>query len=119
MRLILISTPIGSLGSGKGGGVELTVISLIKGLIYLGHVVKLIAPLGSKLPSECYLIKTTLPGYTNTRKKLISNATDVFNIVRSGGINVSINHKYYLEQASLSHINLESRKTTGSSILVM
>ena len=73
----------------------------------------------SKLPSECYLIKTTLPGYTSTREKLLANARDVFNIVRSGGINVSINQKYPLKEASLSHINLESRKTTGSSILVI
>ena len=33
LKLILVSTPIGYLGSGKGGGVELTIVSLIKGLI--------------------------------------------------------------------------------------
>ena len=50
LKLILVSTPIGHLGSGKGGGVELTIISLIKGLIYLGHEIILVAPNGSKLP---------------------------------------------------------------------
>ena len=52
LKLILVSTPIGSLGSGKGGGVELTIVSLIKGLISLGHKITLIAPRGSKLPFE-------------------------------------------------------------------
>ena len=52
LKLILVSTPIGYLGSGKGGGVELTIISLIKGLIILGHKIILVAPKGSKLPFE-------------------------------------------------------------------
>jgi len=52
LKLILVSTPIGYLGSGRGGGVELTIISLIKGLILLGHKIILVAPKGSKLPFE-------------------------------------------------------------------
>jgi len=49
MRIVLISTPIGFLGSGKGGGVELTLNSLVSGLISLGHSVDVIAPKNSKL----------------------------------------------------------------------
>jgi len=52
LKLILVSTPVGYLGSGRGGGVELTIISLVKGLILLGHKIILIAPKGSKLPFE-------------------------------------------------------------------
>ena len=44
-----MSTPIGFLGSGKGGGVELTLNSLTSGLISLGHSVEVIAPKNSKL----------------------------------------------------------------------
>ena len=44
MRLILISTPIGFLGSGRGGGVELTLNSLVTGLVELGHSVIVVAP---------------------------------------------------------------------------
>ena len=36
MRLTLISTPIGFLGSGRGGGVELTLNSLVNGLLEQG-----------------------------------------------------------------------------------
>jgi len=50
MRIVLISTPIGFLGSGKGGGVELTLNSLVSGLLSLGHSVEVIAPKNSKLP---------------------------------------------------------------------
>ena len=53
LKIILVSTPIGCLGSGKGGGVELTLISLLKGLLSLGHKVVLVAPEGSVLPSDC------------------------------------------------------------------
>jgi len=49
MRIVLISTPIGYLGSGKGGGVELTLNSLVSGLITLGHSVDVVAPKNSKL----------------------------------------------------------------------
>ena len=49
MRIVLISTPIGFLGSGKGGGVELTLNSLVSGLLSLGHSVEVIAPRNSKL----------------------------------------------------------------------
>ena len=53
LDLVLVSTPIGYLGSGRGGGVELTMTSLIKGLLSLGHKITLIAPQGSVLPSDC------------------------------------------------------------------
>ena len=36
MKIVLVSTPIGFLGSGKGGGVELTLNSLVSGLLSLG-----------------------------------------------------------------------------------
>ena len=49
MRLVLISTPIGFLGSGKGGGVELTLNSLVTGLLSHGHSVDVVAPRNSQL----------------------------------------------------------------------
>ena len=49
MRIVLISTPIGFLGSGRGGGVELTLNSLVTGLLLLGHSVDVVAPKNSKL----------------------------------------------------------------------
>ena len=53
LRLVLISTPIGALGSGRGGGVELTLRSLAQGLVMRQHQLTLIAPRGSQRPVGC------------------------------------------------------------------
>ena len=53
MRLIIISTPIGFLGSGKGGGVELTLNSLVNGLLNQNHFINVVAPINSKLSESC------------------------------------------------------------------
>ena len=49
MNIVLISTPIGFLGSGKGGGVEITLNSLVSGLLAEGHTVDVVAPKKSRL----------------------------------------------------------------------
>lgn len=46
-RILIISTPVGPLGSGVGGGVELTLHSLVLGLNDRGHEVEVLAPEGS------------------------------------------------------------------------
>ena len=51
LHLVLVSTPIGALGSGRGGGVELTLASLVRGLLGRGHQLTLVAPEGSRLPA--------------------------------------------------------------------
>ena len=53
LRLVLVSTPIGYLGSGGGGGVELTLMSLVQGLLARGHQLTVVAPQGSVLPRGC------------------------------------------------------------------
>ena len=50
LHLVLVSTPIGALGSGRGGGVELTLASLVRGLLGRGHQLTLVAPEGSLSP---------------------------------------------------------------------
>ena len=53
LHLVLVSTPIGHLGSGRGGGVELTLTSLLRGLAARGHRITLVAPNGSVAPDDC------------------------------------------------------------------
>ncbi|MEB3348474.1 MAG: glycosyltransferase [Cyanobacteriota bacterium] len=53
MRLLIVSTPMGPLGSGRGGGVELTAAALTAGLLERGHSVTVLAPAGSRLPPSC------------------------------------------------------------------
>ncbi|MFZ9489283.1 MAG: UDP-glucose--tetrahydrobiopterin glucosyltransferase, partial [Ilumatobacteraceae bacterium] len=51
MRIIFVSTSVGPLGSGIGGGVELTLRTLATGLVRAGHSVTVLAPMGSVLAS--------------------------------------------------------------------
>jgi NADPH:quinone reductase len=48
---------------------------------------------------------------------LLEGADTLFAAVISGKLHVPINHAYALKDASKAHIDLESRKTTGASIL--
>ncbi|MEN9207593.1 MAG: glycosyltransferase family 4 protein [Gloeomargarita sp. GMQP_bins_120] len=50
MRLLCVSTPVGPLGSGLGGGVELTLRHLVRALQQRGHTLQVIAPQGSVFP---------------------------------------------------------------------
>ncbi|MEP0918549.1 glycosyltransferase family 4 protein [Leptolyngbya sp. DQ-M1] len=49
LKLLLLSTPVGAIGSGLGGGVELTLTNIARSLILLNHSVTVIAPEGSVL----------------------------------------------------------------------
>ena len=53
MQLTIISTPIGFLGSGRGGGVELTLNSLVSGLLKQNHCINVVAPINSRLSESC------------------------------------------------------------------
>ncbi|MCP9774123.1 glycosyltransferase [Cyanobium sp. WAJ14-Wanaka] len=53
MRILVVSTPVGPLGSGRGGGVELTATALVAGLLGRGHQVTVLAPEGSQLAVAC------------------------------------------------------------------
>jgi UDP-glucose:tetrahydrobiopterin glucosyltransferase len=47
LSVLVVSTPIGPIGSGIGGGVELTARNLVDGLVARGHHVEVVAPSGS------------------------------------------------------------------------
>lgn len=47
MNLLLLSTSVGPLGSGLGGGVELTLHNMAKTLVQRGHRIQIVAPAGS------------------------------------------------------------------------
>jgi UDP-glucose:tetrahydrobiopterin glucosyltransferase len=49
LKILILSTPVGALGSGLGGGVELTIANLARELRSRGHLIEIIAPLGSEL----------------------------------------------------------------------
>lgn len=49
LKILLLSTSVGALGSGLGGGVELTLRSVARSLSQRGHEVTIVAPAGSVL----------------------------------------------------------------------
>jgi UDP-glucose:tetrahydrobiopterin glucosyltransferase len=49
MKLLLMSTSVGPLGSGLGGGVELTLRNLAIEMRRRGHQIQVVAPAGSEL----------------------------------------------------------------------
>jgi UDP-glucose:tetrahydrobiopterin glucosyltransferase len=49
LKLLLLSTSVGALGSGLGGGVELTLRNIAQALIQRGHQLQVLAPEGSVL----------------------------------------------------------------------
>ena len=49
MHVVFLSTSVGALGSGVGGGVELTMRTLADGIVARGHTVTVVAPRGSQL----------------------------------------------------------------------
>lgn len=48
-KLLLMSTPVGALGTGQGGGVELTIQNVAQELQQRGHQIEVVAPIGSVL----------------------------------------------------------------------
>ncbi|MEH2166320.1 MAG: glycosyltransferase family 4 protein [Nostoc sp.] len=69
-----MSTPIGSLGSGLGGGVELTISNITKEMLRRGHKVKIVAPqgsIGSSLPIKEIPGELQIPAQNQTRSQPI------------------------------------------------
>ncbi|HIK41357.1 glycosyltransferase family 4 protein [Thermoleptolyngbya sp. M55_K2018_002] len=52
LRLLFLSTPVAPLGTGLGGGVELTLYNLAIEMTQRGHRVQIVAPEGSQLPQS-------------------------------------------------------------------
>src|SRR5215475_10274213 len=65
-----------------------------------------------------FATRPTLNTYTASREDLVATANDLFDVVGSGAVKIPINQKYPLKDAQKAHRDLESRATTGSSILI-
>jgi NADPH:quinone reductase len=65
-----------------------------------------------------FATRPSLVNYTKTRKELVAAANDLFEVVGSGKVKVSVNQTYPLSEAPCAHQDLEARLTTGSTVLV-
>jgi NADPH2:quinone reductase len=64
-----------------------------------------------------FLTRPTLFTYTATREDLLRSARELFAVVKKGAVKIPINQTYPLKEVAQAHRDLESRKTTGSTIL--
>jgi NADPH2:quinone reductase len=65
-----------------------------------------------------FATRPTLNTYAAKREDLLAIANDLFAVVGGGAVKIPVNQKYALRDAAKAHRDLESRATTGCSILV-
>jgi NADPH2:quinone reductase len=65
-----------------------------------------------------YVTRPTLMTYTASDADLHETAKDVIEIVKSGKVKIPVNQRYALADAVQAHRDLESRKTTGTTVLI-
>ncbi len=65
-----------------------------------------------------FLTRPTLFHYTSTREDLETTAGELFQMVTSSRIKVTVEQRYALKDAVQAHKDIESRKTIGSTVLL-
>ncbi|RXZ33146.1 quinone oxidoreductase [Oxalobacteraceae bacterium CAVE-383] len=90
-------------------------------MVSFGNASGPVAPFGTgELASRgsLYLTRPTLGDFVATREALDATAGDLFTMVENGQVCIEINQRYALKDVGQAHSDLESRKTTGSTILM-
>ena len=65
-----------------------------------------------------YVTRPVLFDFIATRDELLAAASELFGVMLEGVVTVDVNQHYPLKDAAQAHIDLEGRKTTGSTIIV-
>ncbi|KAL3684846.1 hypothetical protein R1sor_002868 [Riccia sorocarpa] len=76
-------------------------------------------PVGALAKKSLFLTRPSLMDYTVTRDERLENAGEVFSALAAGIIKVRVNQTYPLSQAAKAQKDLEERKTTGSTVLIV
>jgi len=66
-----------------------------------------------------YLTRPTLGTYNSGRERSQAMADDLFDVVQRGVVKIRIDQRWRLEDVAQAHRDLESRKTTGSTVLLV
>jgi NADPH2:quinone reductase len=66
-----------------------------------------------------FLTRPTLFTYAAKRESLLAMAKDLFDVVLSGAVKIEVNHTFPLKDVARAHRDLESRRTTGSTVLTV
>ena len=65
-----------------------------------------------------FLTRPSLATYTARRADLVATANDLFDMVKQGAVKIAVNQTFALKDAAAAHTALESRQTTGSTVLL-
>ena len=65
-----------------------------------------------------FITRPSMMAYLSTREELEASAASLFGVVNSGEVRIDIRQRYHLADVAQAHIDLEARKTTGSTILL-
>ncbi|MDF9832810.1 NADPH2:quinone reductase [Ereboglobus sp. PH5-5] len=65
-----------------------------------------------------YVTRPTLAHYANTPERLAEMSAELFALIGAGLLRVEINQRFPLAEAAAAHTALQSRRTTGSTVLV-
>ena len=65
-----------------------------------------------------FVTRPTLMNYTARREDLLALGEELFAMVVAGKVKIEVHQRYALRDAARAHIDLEARKTTGSTILI-
>lgn len=66
-----------------------------------------------------YVTRPTLGSYIATAQEFKETTQDLLEIVKSGKVKIQVNQRYALKDAAQAHRDLEARKTTGVTVLVV
>jgi NADPH2:quinone reductase len=90
-------------------------------MVSFGNASGLPAPLDLQALSvrgSLYVTRPTLLTYTATTEELRQSCADLFARILAGQVKVEIGQRYALADIRQAHVELEGRKTTGSSIIL-
>ena len=65
-----------------------------------------------------YVTRPTLATYSASREALLSMSNEMFALVRAGRLKADVRQEFPLAQAAEAHRALESRQTTGATLLI-
>ena len=65
-----------------------------------------------------YVTRPTLFSHARTRERTQAMADELFAVVQSGAVNIRIDQRFALADVQAAHRSLESRATTGCTVLL-
>jgi len=65
-----------------------------------------------------FMTRPSVFAYNSTRELLLESAAEMFELIRKGVLTIAVNQRFPLAEARAAHEALESRATTGATILI-